>query len=618
MSEHFHPFVVPFAIGFYLMGVILIIRFSLWIKGLPAQNKRVLIKNIFSKKIFSACGEIFRESLIHLKIYRTHPVLGFMHMSLAFGWFLLIVGGKLETWYYTGNFLNPIWYGLFFRFFEPVTHDFFMNVWMITFMDFSLLLILTGVALAWVKRIRKRVVGMKNTTKHSRVNRTALFFLWMIFPLRLLAESTTSALQGGGGFLTSSVGQVISVMGVNQSLELSLWWGYSISLGMFFLMLPFSRYLHIPAEMVLIFLRHLNVKEAKGWHPNKGVQAFEVHSCSSCGICLDVCPAVDEFSSRFQATYFVRQVRAGVGYQSLSDSCLHCGSCTEACPVGVDVESLRLSARGEIHQKAEFRHSYLPKPLSLWRESTEVVLFTGCMGRVNPKTTHAFKSLLHQAETPFIHIDEYESVCCGRPMMLAGLEDKVQQMIEYNEDLIEGCNGKVLVTTCPICYKIFKNNYQLKIPVMHHTEYIGWMMQKGKLKMEKSDLKYTYHDPCDLGRGSGIYEAPRKVLCEAGSLLPLKKERNKALCCGNNLGSFTLPEETRQSITKKTLKVLSEGEPDYIVTSCPMCKQTLQRQSVIPVFDIAEVIASQIQITQKREPSIYKKSQLVTSLFNTN
>lgn len=614
MSEHFHPFVVPFAVGFYLMGAILIVRFFIWIKGLPKQENGVVIKNIFSKKMLAACGEIFRESLIHLKIYRTHPMLGFMHMSLAFGWFLLIVGGKLETWYYTGNFANPIWYGLFFRFFEPVTNDFFMNVWMITFMDFSLLLILIGVGLAWTKRVKKRVVGMKNTTKHSRVNKIALFFLWMIFPLRLLAESATSVLHGGGGFLTSSVGKLISIIGVNSGLELSLWWAYSISLGMFFLFLPFSRYLHIPAEMVLIFLRHLNVKDEKGWHPNKGVQAFEVHSCSSCGICLDVCPAVNEADARFQATYFVKQVRAGVDYEPLTDSCYSCGSCNLACPVGVDVEKLRLGAREVMHQKAEFDHGYLPKPLSLWRESTEVVLFTGCMGRINPKATNAFKTLLEEAQTPFIHVDEFQSVCCGRPMMLAGLEEKVKQMIAYNEELIKGCNGKILVTTCPICYKVFKEKYQLKIPVMHHSEYLWWMMKEGKLEIEKSDLKYSYHDPCDLGRGSGIYEAPRNILKTTGNLLTLAKEREKALCCGNNLGSFSLPEETKQSVTKKTLEVLSAGEPDCIVTSCPMCKQTLQRQSAISVYDIAEVMVKQSAATQKEKARKHEHVVFVQSL----
>ncbi|MGQ1946844.1 (Fe-S)-binding protein [Geofilum sp. OHC36d9] len=590
MSEYFQPFVVPFAAGFYLMGVILIIRYYLWLKGLSSHNRILVIKNLFTTKTLSACGEIFRESLIHLRIYRTNPMLGFMHMSLAFGWFLLIVGGKLETWYYTSDFLNPIWYGLFFRFFEPVTSDFFMNSVMVTFMDFSLLIVLTGVTLAWLKRMRKKMMGMSNTTKHNLPNRIALTFLWLIFPLRLLAESGTAAVHGGGGFLTATTGHVIAFTGLQQYAELPLWWAYSFSLGLFFVVLPFSRYMHIPTEMVLIFLRHWNIKDEKGFHPNSGIQAFDVHSCSSCGICLDVCPGINTIENRFQSVYFVREVRAGKQYETAADLCLNCGACTEACPVGVNLENLRLSTRDHLHAKANFNHSYLPAAMQLWRDTTEVVLFTGCMGRLNPKTTQAFKTLLYNANISFVHIDKDESICCGRPMMLAGATDKARLMMERNRDLIHGCNGKTLVTTCPICYRIFKTEYQLDIPVMHHSEYLWQMIKDGLLKNHKSNFKVSYHDPCDLGRGSNCYEPPRYVLQTISTLLSTSREREKALCCGNNLGSLSLPEETRQAITKKTLAVLTEKTPDYIVTSCPMCKQTLNRQSNVPVVDLAEMV----------------------------
>jgi Fe-S oxidoreductase len=586
----YHPFVLPFFIGFVVMGAILLVRFYTWLRGILLQNGFVLMSRIFSVRTLRAVGEVIRESLLHLKIYKVNPMLGFMHMSLAFGWFLLIAGGKLETWYYTGNFANPLWYAIFFRYFEPVTVGFWMNGVMVFFMEFALAMVLTGLSIAIVKRVYMRVVGMSNTTVHSFPNRMALFFLWLIFPLRLFAESATSGIHGGGGFLTGSVGNLMDTWGVAEASELPLWWAYSSALGLFFLALPFSRYLHIPAEMGLLFFRHWGIADEPGFHPDKGIQALEVHSCPGCGVCLDVCPGMHVGEVAFQATSFIKQVRSGSNIEKEAGLCLNCGACKEVCPVGIDIERLRLDARSHLHKDAVFSHAYLPGNMMLWRESTEVILYTGCMGRVNPKTTLAVKSLLNEAGVPFVHLDEDESVCCGRPMSLAGAKDQTLLMIEHNRDKIHGQNGKVLVTTCPICYVFFKTEYNLNIPVMHHSQFLWGLMEEGKLSRSRQEVRYAYHDPCELGRSSGCYVPPRNLLKAAGNLVSLSREKSKALCCGNNLGSLSLSEENRQSITAKTLQVLTESEPDVIVTSCPVCKHTLSKQSNVPVKDLAEIL----------------------------
>ena len=118
-------------------------------------------------------------------------------MSLAFGWFLLIVVGWLETVAYLGLEPVPLQGHVFFKYFatgisehKPV-FDFVM--------DALLLFVLSGVALAWGKRFYSRAMGMRRTTKHFLGDRVALSTLWLIFPSRLVAESLTCALYGGGG-----------------------------------------------------------------------------------------------------------------------------------------------------------------------------------------------------------------------------------------------------------------------------------------------------------------------------------------------------------------------------------------------------------------------------------
>ena len=589
MDYNYHNFVLPFTMGFALMAVILIVRYFIWFRGFSEENRKRIAYNFFSGKTLKAMGEIFNEALLHLKIYKAKPLLGFMHMSLAFGWFLLIIGGKFESWYYTGSFFDKLWEPIFMRFFERGDATNFIERFFFFFMDFSLLLVLTGLMLAIAKRIRKSIMGMKNTTKHPLGNRIALTALWFIFPLRLIAESASSGAYGGGGFLTASVGGLMP-QEFAAGVEIYLWWAYSLALGIFFMALPFSRYLHIPTEMVLIFLRRWEVEPEKEFSPQKGLQAFEVHSCPGCGVCLDVCPAVNKTETAFQAAYFVRKVRSGKGYEEMSDLCLNCGQCKDICPVSIDLEKLRIASRQVIHKKAAFNHSYLPGNMGFWRETTEVVLFTGCMGRLNPQTTHSVKKLFNEAGVSFIHVDEDESICCGRPMMLAGAAESAQLMINRNREIIKGCNGKVLVTTCPICYKVFKSDYNLNIDVKHHSQYLWELMEAGKIIRHKGSMRVAYHDPCELGRGSGCYEQPRELLKSVGTLGKLSRERENSLCCGNNLGTLSLTEAQRQSITTDTVTMLMADNPDVIATSCPMCKKNIQRHSNVKVLDLSEVL----------------------------
>ncbi len=603
MLNHYHPFVLPFTIGFFSMFVILIYKYSKWFNNFSRENRATILKAIFSSKTINSIKEVISESILHLKIYKTNPVLGFMHMSLAFGWFLLIIGGKIESWYFTGNFTNPIWFPIFLRYFHPVTSHFALSGFFKFFMDFALLLVLSGLTIALFKRVRKKVVGLKNTTNHDLWDKTALLSLWAIFPLRLLAESVSAAVNGGGGFLTGGLGFLFAIE-FAVKIELGLWYVYSFSLGFFFIVLPFSRYLHIPTEMVLIFLRNWGVKPEPGFKPHNGIQAFEVHSCSGCGICLDVCPAVNKTDYKFQSVYFVKYVRNKKGFEKLANLCLNCGQCDAVCPVGINLDRLRSVTRHEIHKNSFFYHSYLPGSMVFWRETTRVILFTGCMGRLNPKTTVSFKNLLNEANISFIHMDEYESICCGRPMEISGVAESSATLIERNRERIMAYHGNVLVTTCPVCYKIFNSaRYNLDIPVMHHSGYLWQLIESGLIVREKSIVKMAYHDPCELGRGSNCYEPPREILNRIGNLQSLKREREMSMCCGNNLGSIALSENERKSVTTGTVNILTQDNPDVVVTACPMCKKTLQNQCPAIVADLAEILweTHPINIHKKHE-----------------
>lgn len=86
--------------------------------------------------------------------------------------------------------------------------------------------------------------------------------------------------------------------------------------------------------------------------------------------------------------------------------------------------------------------------------------------------------------------------------------------------MIDASQADILVTSCPICYKTFKEDYLLNIKVMHHTEYIDMLIREGILKVNTLDLKTVFHNPCELGRGCGVVDAPESVLKQVSQKIP--------------------------------------------------------------------------------------------------
>ena len=193
-SSHFISFVVPFYLGCIFLFAVLIYKYVKWIQGIDPKQRHVMWRNLFSRKPWDALKETVLESLVHHKIYKRNPVLGYMHMSLAFGWFLMICFGKVESSIYNHSLLDDPSFAIFFRFFVRDKGLYPGQNTLSFIMDFLLLIVLSGVAIAIIKRFRSKVVGMKKTTRQTAIDKVALTALWWIFPLRLLAESVTAGL----------------------------------------------------------------------------------------------------------------------------------------------------------------------------------------------------------------------------------------------------------------------------------------------------------------------------------------------------------------------------------------------------------------------------------------
>lgn len=592
----FAPFTIPFIIGTIFLFVAVATKFILWLVRLPRVDKRLIRHNLFTWRTLAAVWEVVRESLLHVRIFKVNPVLGFMHASLAFGWFLLIVVGWIETVAYLGAQWVPLQGHVFFKYFMPINGITHHEPLFEQLMDALLLVVLTGVALAWMKRLRSRFMGMRRTTKHILFDRVALSALWFIFPARLIAESLTAALYGGEGFLTGSLGHTLAEVVPHDLLVMFYepsWWVYSSLLGIFFVAMPFSRYMHILAEIPLIFLRHWRV------HPTaerKSYDRFEVEACSRCGICIDPCQLQSELGiNDVQSVYFLRDRRYNMLNLKVANNCLMCGRCEAKCPVGINLNTLRLNSRAKRRNiPYEGRYKYLR---GLDRSSGEgrVGYFAGCMTTLTPATQHSMEQIFKAVGEDVWFADRDGGVCCGRPLMLTGETDAARKMVAYNTDLFRRHNITTLVTSCPICLRVFREHYRLDgIEVLHHSEYIDRLMAQGRLSVVVNERRYTYHDPCELGRGCGIYDAPRRVIAAVGEVVEPKHSRRDALCCGSSLANTVIDDSQQLRLGERMTAELEATGCDTIVTSCPLCMKAINRAARCSVEDISEVVAKNI------------------------
>lgn len=593
----FAPFTIPFIVGATVMFLTIGLKWLMWFVHLPKVDRRLVRHNILTRRSLAAVWETVRESLLHVRIFRVNPVLGFMHASLAFGWFLLIVVGWVETTVYLGWRMIPLQGHVFFKYFVPL-NDIEADIHLFDhLMDALLFVVLVGVALALFKRLRSRAMGMRRTTRHRLLDRVALMALWFIFPARLVAETVTAAIYGGGGFLTGGLGGLVEGV-VPREMLMSVyepvWWFYSAMLGMFFVALPFSRYMHIFTEIPLIFLRQWQL------HPTaerKSYDNFEVQACSRCGICIDPCQLQSDLGiDDTQSVYYLRDRRYNMLSMKVANNCLMCGRCEAVCPVGINLSTLRLNSRAKRRNiPHEGRYKYLA---GVDRSSGggKVGYFSGCMTSLTPGVQRSMQQIFDAAGEEVWYADRDGGVCCGRPLMLSGETDAARKMVAYNTDLFRRHEITMLVTSCPICLRVFRESYRLDgIEVLHHSQYIERLVAAGRLQVGHSSELFTYHDPCELGRGLGIYDEPRRILESLGELREPLHSRRDALCCGASLANTVIDDGQQRRIAERMTKELEATKCHTIVTSCPLCNRAISRTAHRPTQDIAEVVARSLR-----------------------
>ena len=243
MRPIFDPFVLPFVIGMTFVLLYCFIGMIRVICQLPQEDRRKFGRSLITpKSAWKNIKDLFGDCLFHVKIWKRKPLLGYMHSSIAFGWFMIIIVGHIETITlspfrgleipFMQKLMSNLYLPIFFRFFS--LEELTLKAKILGFlMDFFLLMIISGIFIAVVKKKKPRRVGLKRVTKFGIKEDMVRIALWTIFPFRFLAESSMANIAGGS-FLTKFLGfELIFGGNYNETLSMVFWWLYSIDLAIF-------------------------------------------------------------------------------------------------------------------------------------------------------------------------------------------------------------------------------------------------------------------------------------------------------------------------------------------------------------------------------------------------
>ncbi len=380
-------------------------------------------------------------------------------------------------------------------------------------------------------------------------------------------------------------------------------------------------------------------------------ELLQMEACTNCCVCADVCPAVaaaedGQLSGVYRLAemrkimrsragllrrFFGRKMPSEEQLKRFSETvyrCTLCGRCQQSCPSGIMLRDLWLSLRQDLVHSAAY-----PKKVDMIRENVagshnvfdedneergdwvedlrdppdhgyvkdraEVVYFTGCVAAYFPMAQQiplALSAIFDAAQVDFTLLAEDEW-CCGFPLLGAGLRDSLNDLISHNIEAVREKGARQVVFACPSCYQMWHEHYPHEFEIYHVTQYLHQLVADGRLVFDPLDLTVTYHDPCDLGRGSREYDAPRRVIraIPGVNLVEMAHNRDNCLCCGGGGNLEMIDSKLSGEIAKAKIDEVTATGAGAVVTACQQCVRTMntyvrRNKLKMEVMDIVQLV----------------------------
>jgi len=354
--------------------------------------------------------------------------------------------------------------------------------------------------------------------------------------------------------------------------------------------------------------------------------------CYQCGLCTATCPW--NLVKSFQVRKIILQSQLGLVDFEAEENwvCSTCHACVDRCPRGVQIidvmralrramvglgfgrvpHSLELALKniaGTGNPFGEAREKRIGwtkgKRVKDFARGMEILYFSCCVPAYAPeiqRVAQATSDILAKLKVDFGIIGSEEN-CCGESVRKAGNESLFQTLAQSNiRAFTEGGVQKIL-TSSPHCYYTFKNEYpQLggDFEVVHFSQYLLELIEQQKLAFSKQlNKKVTYHDPCYLGRHSGIYQEPRQVLKSIPGLelVEMSDSGEDAICCGGGGGGIWMETRKGERLSDIRLNQAIETGAEILAVACPYCMLnfedsllTSDKGDTIEVKDISELV----------------------------
>ncbi|MGD9307589.1 MAG: (Fe-S)-binding protein [Desulfosarcina sp.] len=382
---------------------------------------------------------------------------------------------------------------------------------------------------------------------------------------------------------------------------------------------------------------------------------LNLYACTECGRCEEQCPAshtqkplspkkiihdlkvdlMDQSDAilggnRDQVRPIVREDSPVTG--DVLWSCTTCRACEDICPVNIEQLDFIIEARKyQVLMEADFppevqeTFSNLENQGNPWgfaadsranwckdmdvplmgdHPDADLLWFVGCAGSFDDrgkKISRAMARVLQRAGINFAILGP-EEACNGDMARRAGNEYLAQMLIQQNVETLNGYHPKRILTGCPHCFNILRNEYPqfgARYAVVHHTDFLVELMAQGRLSMAAPhDGSLTYHDSCYLGRWNGMYDAPRQLLQAAtggAGPLELNRTKDKGFCCGAGGARMFMEETLGTRINgERAAEVIASGAKT-VATACPFCTTMIrdgimERAVDVDVKDIVEIV----------------------------
>jgi heterodisulfide reductase subunit D len=367
----------------------------------------------------------------------------------------------------------------------------------------------------------------------------------------------------------------------------------------------------------------------------------EFDQCIKCGLCLASCPVckellLEKYSPRGKiqlARYYSQgDLDLSDHYREIFAKCLLCGACSVTCPSGVDLRKVFFRMREQIVNKkglhptmervvqsllenhnisdldnldrGEWRDFLEDLPDHMYgKEKAEAVYFVGCVASFFPSVQTIPEKLVQifdAAQVDFAILGG-EEWCCGFPLIGAGVPDKMQELMRHNLEKVQSLGAKRVIFSCPSCYATWKEFYDSDVTLFHSTQFLERLLTDGAIALKEMKTTVTYHDPCDLGRNSGEYDAPRNILKSIPGLTFVELEKNSAqsVCCGGGGNLEMADPNLSGTVAQKKIEQIQKTGAKTVVTSCQQCVRTIKSKARtqkinLNVLDIAELVIQAI------------------------